>query len=104
LDGRIYRRPDTVADALENLFPAVKADPHARCDGRTPPGVVLALLGAMLIPLIVYGAAPAWWSERQVTIANVAHDDHAPVNQGQLKTVAKAAILEMDATLPSGAG
>jgi hypothetical protein len=51
-----------------------------------------------------FAAAPAWWSERGVTVNNATPDDYAPANQGQLKNVAKAAVAEMDAKLSGGAG
>jgi len=64
----------------------------------------LALSLATLIPLLLYGSAPSWWSQRDVLIENTAPDDYAPANQGQLKNIAKAAVAEMDARLPGGAG
>jgi alpha-tubulin suppressor-like RCC1 family protein len=56
-----------------------------------------------LVPLLLY-AAPAWWSQHNVLIQNGAPDDYAPLNQGQLKNIAKAATAEMDAKLTGGAG
>ncbi|MEY2562295.1 MAG: hypothetical protein QOH88_488 [Verrucomicrobiota bacterium] len=64
----------------------------------------LALLAALLGPLLVYASAPSWWSSRGVLVQNAAADDYAPANQGQLKHIAKAAVAEMDATLKGGAG
>ncbi len=46
----------------------------------------------------------SWWSERGVLLENATADDYAPVNQGQLKNIAKAAVAEMDAKLSGGAG
>ena len=66
--------------------------------------VLLALLLGAFLPLFAFAAAPAWWSERGVTVANAAPDDYAPANQGQLKNIAKAAVAEMDARIPGGAG
>ena len=54
-------------------------------------------------PLLLY-AAPAWWSQRNVLVQNALADDYAAVNQGQLKNIAQAAVAEMDAKLPGGAG
>jgi hypothetical protein len=64
----------------------------------------LALSLATLIPLLLYGSAPSWWSNRGVLIEQVVPDDYAPANQGQLKNIAKAAAAEMDAKLSGGAG
>ena len=72
--------------------------------GLTPPRVLVALFLCALLPLLAYAAAPAWWSERGVTIATATPDDYAPVNQGQLKNIAAAAMAELDAKLPGGAG
>ena len=74
------------------------------CLGVAPFRVLLALLLYALLPLPTFAAAPAWWSERGVTVTNAAPDDYAPANQGQLKNIAKAAVAEMDANLPGGAG
>ena len=65
---------------------------------------VLVLAAVALVPLLLYGSAPSWWSQRGVLVENVAPDDHSPVNQGQLKNIAKAAVAEMDSKLPGGAG
>lgn len=72
--------------------------------GLTPPRVLVALCLCALLPLLAFAAAPVWWSERGVTIASAEPDDYAPVNQGQLKNIAAAAIAELDAKLPGGAG
>jgi hypothetical protein len=64
----------------------------------------LAVTLATLIPLLLYGSAPSWWSTRGVLVEQGVADDYAPANQGQLKNIAKAAVLEMDAKLPGGAG
>src|SRR5882724_43241 len=63
---------------------------------------------AIIVSVIVFGssfaAAPAWWSTRGVLLPNTNADDHALVNQGQLKNIAAAAVAEMDAKLTGGAG
>jgi alpha-tubulin suppressor-like RCC1 family protein len=66
--------------------------------------LALSLAAAMLLPLFLYGGAPTWWSQRGVLVENAAADDYAPANQGQLKNIAKAAVVEMDAKLNGGAG
>src|SRR3989440_7082905 len=66
--------------------------------------LAFTLVAAGLIPLLVYGSAPSWWSQRGVLVENAVADDYAPANQGQLKNIAKAAVAEMDAKLTSGAG
>ena len=63
----------------------------------------LALAAMVTVPLLLY-AAPAWWSQHNVLTQNAASDDYAPANHGQLKNIAKAAVAEMDAKLPGGAG
>jgi alpha-tubulin suppressor-like RCC1 family protein len=65
---------------------------------------VFAVVASALIPLLLYAAAPSWWSQRDVLVQNAMPDDYAPVNQGQLKNIAKAAAAEMDARLDNGAG
>src|SRR6478735_5783223 len=62
------------------------------------------LLAIALLPFLLHAAAPSWWSLRGVLVQNAAPDDFAPANQGQLKHLAKAAVAEMDARLPGGAG
>jgi Regulator of chromosome condensation (RCC1) repeat len=64
----------------------------------------LALSLATLIPLLLYGSAPSWWSQRGVLVEQGVADDYAPAIQGQLKNIAKAAVDEMDAKLSGGAG
>ncbi|MEY2512496.1 MAG: large repetitive protein [Verrucomicrobiota bacterium] len=64
----------------------------------------LALSLASLIPLLLYGSAPSWWSNGGVLIEQGVADDYALANQGQLKNIARAAAAEMDARLPAGAG
>ena len=66
--------------------------------------ITLALAVAGLLPLLLYGSAPSWWSERGVLVEEAIADDYAPVNQGQLKNIAKAAAAEMDAKVSGGAG
>ena len=66
--------------------------------------LALALTVAALVPLLLYGGIPSWWVERVVLLENATADDYAPVNQGQLKNIAKAAVAEMDAKLSGGAG
>ena len=82
----------------------MKFSPADKRRGVTPARVVLTLLTCGVIPLLTYAAAPAWWSQRGVLVANPTPDDYAPANQGQLKNIAAAAVAEMDAKLPGGAG
>jgi hypothetical protein len=82
----------------------VKPAASDNCNGVTPLRVVLALLLFALLPLFAFATAPAWWAQRRVTVPNASADDHAPANHGQLKNLAKAAVAEMDAKLPGGAG
>lgn len=82
----------------------MKASSADNCNGVSPLRVLLALVIAGLLPLFAFAAAPAWWAQRGVTVANASADDYAPANQGQLKNIAKAAVAEMDAKLSGGAG
>jgi len=66
--------------------------------------LALTLAIAALVPLLAYAAAPGWWSHQGVLVQNGTADDYALVNQGQLKNIARAAVTEMDAGLPGGAG
>jgi hypothetical protein len=55
-------------------------------------------------PFEAQAAAPSWWKQRGVLDANQPQNDYAAVNTGQLKHIAKQAMLELDAKLPGGAG
>jgi hypothetical protein len=66
--------------------------------------LALSLLAAALVPLLAYATAPSWWWQRGVSVQSATPDDYAPANQGQLKNIAKAAVAEMDARIPGGAG
>ena len=61
---------------------------------------------AIILPLVVWGAGPAWWTQHQppVITSGATADDYAAVNQGQVKNIVKAAADELDAHLPGGAG
>jgi alpha-tubulin suppressor-like RCC1 family protein len=65
---------------------------------------MFVLAAVALLPLLLHGSAPSWWSSRGVLIENATADDYAPANQGQLKNIAKAAVAEMDAKFGGGAG
>jgi hypothetical protein len=82
----------------------MKLDPPDSRHGMSTLRLALTLLAAALVPLLAYAAAPAWWSQRGVLVPNATADDYAPVNQGQLKNIARAGVAEMDARLPRGAG
>jgi hypothetical protein len=70
--------------------------------------VSIRVIGAVALlaigPFIAFAAAPSWWSTRGVLTAGVQPNDYGPANQGQLKSIAKAAAAELDAQLPGGAG
>jgi hypothetical protein len=82
----------------------MKLDPPDSRHGMSTLRLALTLLAAALVPLLAYAAAPAWWSQRGVLVPNATADDYAPVNQGQLKNIARTGVAEMDARLPGGAG
>jgi hypothetical protein len=66
--------------------------------------VAATILACALIPLLALAIPPSWWSQRGVLNPDALADDYAPANLGQLKNMAKAAVEEMDARLPGGAG
>jgi Bacterial TSP3 repeat len=72
--------------------------------GALSPHLAATIAVCALIPLFAFAAIPAWWLQRGVLNPTATSDDYSPVNQGQLKNMAKAAALEMDARLPGGAG
>jgi hypothetical protein len=47
---------------------------------------------------------PSWWSGRGALTPGVSADDFAAINQGQLKNLARVAVLEFEEKLPGGAG
>jgi hypothetical protein len=75
-----------------------------RCRAASASRLALVIAHAVLVPLLIYGSAPSWWSQRGVLVNNATPDDYAPANQGQLKNIANAAVAEMDARLTGGAG
>jgi hypothetical protein len=65
--------------------------------------LVSALYGGVLInPPPAEG--PSWWRTRGVLLLGAESDDYAVLNQGQLKQLASAAVAELNASLPGGAG
>jgi hypothetical protein len=82
----------------------MKLIPKDKRNGVSAIRLTVSLAIAAVLPLLLYGSTPAWWSERGVLTQNATADDYAPVNQGQLKNIASAAVAEMDAKLPGGAG
>jgi hypothetical protein len=63
-----------------------------------------ALLVATLLLQSATAAAPGWWSTQGLVIPQRPADDHAVLNQGQLKNFVRAAVYELHAKLPGGAG
>jgi hypothetical protein len=63
-----------------------------------------------LSPALLMAGNPPWWASRNVISIDPATskrrpaDDYAAVNQGQLKNIAVAAVAELNANLPGGAG
>ena len=69
----------------------------------------LRLLAAMAIfafaPLIVFAAAPSWWSNpNRPVIDSDIPNDYAAVNQGQVKNIAVKAVAEMNDSLAQFGG
>jgi len=61
----------------------------------------IAILG--MLPMFLWAQAPGWWAARGVQNTNPAND-YGAVNQGQVKNIATAAVADLDAHLPGGAG
>ena len=66
------------------------------------PCVNWRVLASTLLLIRQAQAAPDWWTQRAV-LTGSPPNDYAVVNQGQLKQIAKQAMLEIDAHLPGGA-
>jgi alpha-tubulin suppressor-like RCC1 family protein len=82
----------------------MKRKPFDRRSALSSLRLSFALALATVLPLLLFAGAPSWWTQRGVLVTDVTPDDYAPVNQGQLKNIARAAAAEMDAKLPGGAG
>lgn len=69
------------------------------------PTLSIALSAALMLSQAAYAPPyPAWWTTRGVINPTANPDDHAAINQGQLKNFARAACEEMEDILPGGAG
>lgn len=66
--------------------------------------VITLLLFASLTLQTMQAAAPGWWSTQGVFKPQAQADDYAALNQGQLKLLASKARLQMELSLPGGAG
>ena len=64
----------------------------------------LVLLMLVLSALALSASEPAWWGDRGVIDRNRPSQDFAAANQGQAKHFAFQAYLEMEESLPGGAG
>jgi|GEM_PF-1762997 len=71
-------------------------------------GLVRELLSGFLIASLLLPAQavspPLWWAGQGIIDSGKSSDDYAVINQGQLKNLVKAAVAEMNARLPGGAG
>lgn len=82
---------------VRHWYQSVRA--HVRL--RTIAFVLIAgILAAAATPPVI----PGWWAARHATIPNKPKDDYAPLNQGQLKNLVRAAAEELEERLPGGAG
>src|SRR4051812_29335915 len=82
----------------------MKRPPPKKRNAVSASRLVLALAIVALVPLVLYGSAPSWWTLRGILVENATPDDYAPITQGQLKNIATAAVAEMDVRLSGGAG
>lgn len=69
---------------------------------RPFPAILLALALTALSPCLLRAQAPAWWQQRGI-LGTAAADNFAAINQGQLKNLFTAAVMEVHARLPGGA-
>jgi hypothetical protein len=71
----------------------------SRKGGTVSVRLLSAVAACVLLPVLLIADGPQWWP----TNGNDAND-YAAINQGQVKNLATAAVAEMDAHLPGGAG
>ncbi len=65
----------------------------------------LVVTGMMLMPVLAFSADyPDWWTSCNVVTNDLATNDYAAANQGQVKWFATNAYNEFEANLPGGAG
>jgi uncharacterized membrane protein len=77
---------------------------HSEKTGIVSVRLIAGVVCSLVLPLIGFASAPAWWSARGVIKTDAPANDYGPVNAGQLKNIAKAAAAELDLQLPGGAG
>src|SRR6266404_4256092 len=82
----------------------MKRSPQNDDRGIAPLRSTAAILIGAILPLLAFATAPSWWNTRGVVDPLTTANDYAPINQGQLKNLAKAAAAELDQRLPGGAG
>ena len=63
----------------------------------------LSVIAFFTLQTALSAQAPAWWGSRGVT-TGAPPNDYAVANQGQLKWIAKQAMIELDAALASSGG
>lgn len=68
------------------------------------PKLFLVFVSASCAAISASFADPAWWLTRGARSPESPASDYGPVNQGQLKNMARAARDEMNANYPGGAG
>jgi len=70
---------------------------------RHPLAGLLVLACLLFLPLLLAGAQPSWWSDWGVLNGNQPND-YVAVNQGQVKNITTAAILEINSSLAQFGG
>jgi hypothetical protein len=60
--------------------------------------LVCCIAIAMLLPVLLFAAAPSWWTTQGVLSTGSAND-YAAVNQGQVKNIAVKAVAELNTRL-----
>ncbi len=96
--------PDSPRPGRSGVPAATGACPSRRDRRSHQTEYLLGVLLLMLVlPVVAFGAYPQWWIDRGVVISSTTTNDHAAVNQGQVKHLAAKAYDELQAKLPGGA-
>ena len=77
-------------------------DTH-KTKGRVSVRLLMGILALGMLPEFLLASDPTWWAARGVKNGNSAND-YAAVNQGQVKHFVAAAVAELNAQVPGGAG
>ena len=76
---------------------------HSSSRSGAPALLLLTVTTLLGVAALLRAAAPGWWTTQGVSTSTPAAD-YAAISQGQLKTLARAAMAEMEQRLAGGAG